>query len=69
MSATALDPRVRILYVLALGFGVFLTSQPVVLAGLCGAQIVLWLAVGLSWPRLLRQIGKLWFFSIFIVAT
>jgi len=64
-----IDPRLRVLYLVALAVGVFfLRSIPAVL-GVALVQAASWLLVGLPARRLGRQVVKLWGFTLFILAT
>jgi Cobalt transport protein len=63
------DPRLRVLYVIAVAVGIFLVKPLWGVAALLGAQCVLWLAVGLPPRRLVRQIFKLWGFALLLVAS
>ena len=70
MSAgSKIDPRLRVLYLLSVAGGVFVFRRLDVITALVAAQAVLWLVVGLTPQRLLRQIKKLWFFTLFIVVS
>ncbi len=64
-----IDPRLRVLYLIALAASVFFVHAPWIALGLVASQALLWLVVRLPPLRLLRQISKLWFFSLFIIAT
>jgi hypothetical protein len=68
-TESRIDPRLRVLYLLSVASGVFVFHRLWVIGAIAGAQCVLWLAVGLPPRRLLRQITKLWFFTLFIVAS
>ena len=63
------DPRLRVLYVIAVAVGIFLVKPLWGVAALLGAQCVLWLVVGLPPRRLARQIFKLWGFALLLVAS
>src|SRR5438094_518819 len=64
-----IDPRWRVLYLVAVALGVFFLRAPWQVAALGGVQAVLWLAVGLGARRLGRQIVKLWGFALFVIAS
>jgi hypothetical protein len=64
-----IDPRLRVLYLLSVAGGVFVFHALPVVAAITAAQAVLWLVVGLGPRRLWRQIRKLWFFTLFVVAS
>ncbi len=68
-TTSRVDPRLRVLYLLAGAFGVFVFHRLDVVAAIAAAQAVVWLVVGLGAKRLARQIWKLWFFTLFIVAS
>src|SRR5580704_14493615 len=63
------DPRLRVLYLVALGVGVFFVKPLPYIALLAASQAVAWLCVGLGAKRLVRQVAKLWGFAAFIVAS
>src|SRR5262249_6723898 len=65
----SVDPRLRVLYVLGVAVGVFLVRAPAALAALLALQVALWLAAGLPPRRLVRQITKLWGFTLFVLAS
>jgi hypothetical protein len=64
----AIDPRLRVLYLLAVAVGVFFLPGGWV-AGALALHVALWFVVRLPPRRLLRQIVKLWGFAAFIVAS
>lgn len=64
-----LDPRLRVLYLLALAVGVFLLREPWQLGVVFGAQLVLWFVARLPARQLVRQLSKLWLLALFIVGT
>ena len=68
-TESRVDPRLRVLYLLSVACGVFAFHRLPVVAAITAAQCVLWLAVGLGPRRLVRQLTKLWLFTIFIVAS
>jgi hypothetical protein len=68
-TPSRVDPRLRVLYLLVVASGVFVFHRLDVVAAIAAAQAVLWLVVGLGAKRLTRQITKLWFFTLFIVAS
>ncbi len=68
-TPSRVDPRMRVLYLLVVASGVFVFHRLDVVAAIAAAQAVLWLVVGLGPKRLVRQITKLWFFTLFIVAS
>src|SRR5262245_26832518 len=64
-----IDPRLRVVYVLAVGVGIFFLRRPLYVGGLLALHAVLWLIVGLPPRRLFRHVVKLWAFAAFIVAS
>ena len=68
-AESRIDPRMRVLYLLSVAAGVFVFHRLDVVAASRRRQAVLWLVVGLGPKRLVRQITKLWFFTLFIVAS
>ena len=64
-----MSPRARVLYLLATSVGVFWIQQPAWLAAFAALQGALWLAVGLSFSALRRQLVKLWVFAALITAS
>lgn len=68
-TPSRVDPRLRVLYLLGVAFGVFAFHRLDVVAAILALQAVLWMVVGLGGRRLARQVGKLWFFTLFIVAS
>ncbi|MFQ5458910.1 MAG: energy-coupling factor transporter transmembrane component T family protein [Myxococcota bacterium] len=64
-----MDPRFKILYVLAAGITAFVTANGTILLSLLGLQIVLWFAAGLSAGELLRAVRRLLWFVAFIVVS
>lgn len=65
----SVDPRLRVLYLITLSAGVFFLHALWQVALLAALQALLWLVVRLPPQRLFRQIGKLWFFILFIVVS
>jgi hypothetical protein len=63
------DPRLRVLYLIAVGAGIFLAPKGWPLLAVLAFQLVLWLAVGLPLRQLVRQITKLWLFAAFVLFT
>ena len=53
------DPRIRLLYLVAIAVGIFVTDSLALIGALCGLQVVLWHTVGLTFRSLLRQLKKL----------
>ncbi len=68
MPKATLDPRLRALYLIAVAIGVFLVHTWWIVGTVAAIQAVLWMAVGLGVPRLLRQLRKLALFLGFILA-
>lgn len=68
MPKATFDPRLRALYLVAVAIGVFLVHTWWIVGTVAAVQAVLWLAVGLGVPRLLRQLRKLALFLGFILA-
>ena len=68
-AESRIDPRVRVLYLLSVAGGVFAFHRLDVIGALVVLQAILWLVVGLRARRLVRQITKLWFFTLFIVVS
>ncbi len=64
-----LDPRLRVLFLLAVAVGVFFLHVVWQAAAACGALAVLWLVVKLPPRRLLRQVLKLWGFALFVLVS
>jgi energy-coupling factor transporter transmembrane protein EcfT len=64
-----IDPRLRVLYLIAVGLGVFFLRKPWEVSALLAAHVVLWLVVGLPVSSLLRRVMKLWGFALFIVGS
>jgi hypothetical protein len=56
------DARLRALYLLALAVGVFLMPAWWMVAIAAGAQVLLWLGLGIGVRKLLRQVRKLFLF-------
>ncbi|MHC5012477.1 MAG: CbiQ family ECF transporter T component, partial [Planctomycetota bacterium] len=65
----SLDPRLRVLYLLAVAVGIFFMPEPWQVALVFALQVVLWFALGMTPRRLLRQILKLWGFVLLIFIT
>src|SRR5579872_4167039 len=63
-----IDPRLRILYLVAISVGVFFLPWPAV-AALLLLQIGLWLRFGLGTSALVRQIVKFAAFAAFLVVS
>ena len=63
------DPRGRVFYLLAVAVGVFFLKKPWEVGALLGLHAALWIAVGLGAARLLRQVVKLWGFTLFILIS
>jgi cobalt transport protein len=61
--------RARVVYLGGVAVGAFLLPHLWQIGVLCAVQAGLWLAVGLPARRLLTQIGKLWGFALFIIAS
>ena len=66
---SAIDPRLRVLFLVAAAVGIFLLPRVWMAATAAGVLAVAWLVVGLPPKRLLRQIYKLVPFTVFIVAS
>lgn len=64
-----MDPRLRVVYLIAVAVGVFFLRAPWQLGALAASQAVLWLVLKLGVRRLVRQVTKLWGFAAFIVAS
>jgi energy-coupling factor transporter transmembrane protein EcfT len=64
-----IDPRLQVLYLLAVGVVAFATAHPAVLLGLLGLQVALWLYLGLPAADLLTIFRKLVVFFVFIVVS
>ena len=69
MMSVRVDPRARVVYLVAIAIGVFLVRAPLLVAALAASQALAWLAVGLGWRRLARQFKKLLGFALFIVGS
>jgi hypothetical protein len=65
----SIDPRFRVLYLLAVAVGAFVLSRPATLGALLALQLALWFGARLGAGRLLRQLSKLWGYAFFIVAS
>ena len=63
------DPRLKILYVLCVGVVAFVASDPFVLLGLLGLQIIFWFAARLSLSRLLASLRRLLTFISFVLLS
>lgn len=61
-----IDPRLRVLYLVAVAVGVFFLKDPRLACGLLAAHVVAWLALGLGVRLLLRAAWKLWGFVAFV---
>jgi hypothetical protein len=55
-AESRIDPRLRVLYLLSVAGGVFAFHRLDVVGALALVQAVLWLVVGLSPRRLVRQV-------------
>lgn len=64
-----IDPRLQVLYLLAVGVVAFATSHPGWLLGLLALQVCLWVGVGLPVGGLLAVFRKLVIFFLFIVVS
>ncbi len=64
-----MDARLRVLYLLTVAVGVFFLPSAGWVAAVLALQVILWLVVGLPPRRLLRQVGKLWLFSLVILLS
>jgi hypothetical protein len=70
MSAPrAIDPRLRVVFLLAVAVGAFLVRAPLALAGGAALLAVGWLAAGLGARRLARQVLKLWGLATFVALS
>ena len=67
--ALRVDPRLRVLYLVAVAVGVFFLRELWQIGALLAVQGVLWIVVDLPPRRLLRQLVKLWGFALFILAS
>ncbi|MCC6558105.1 MAG: hypothetical protein IT372_34590 [Polyangiaceae bacterium] len=65
----SVDPRLRVLYLVAIAIGVFFLRELWQIGALLALQAALWLTVGLPPRRLPRQVLKLWGFALFILAS
>ena len=68
-AAPRIDPRLRVLYLLAVAIGVFFIKPLWGVAIAAVAQCAVWLAVGLPPRKLARNIFKIWPFAAFIIAS
>ncbi len=66
---SAIDPRLRVLFLVGAAIGIFFMPRIWMVATAAGVLAVVWLAVGLPPRRLLRQVYKLVPFALFIVAS
>jgi Cobalt transport protein len=64
-----IDPRWRVLFVLAVAVGIFFLKQPWQVAIVLVVLALLWLVVGLGARALVRQVAKLWVFALFIILS
>ncbi|MGH7661289.1 MAG: hypothetical protein ACRENA_10305 [Vulcanimicrobiaceae bacterium] len=64
-----LDPRLRILYLLAVAVGVFFVHAPTAIVAVLLVQVALWFAVGLTPRAFLRQLVKFASFAGFLIVT
>jgi len=64
-----IDPRLQILYLLAVGIFAFATSHPAWLVGLLGLQVGLWLYLRLPVGGLLAIFRKLLVFFLFVILS
>lgn len=63
------DPRLKVLYVIAVGVSAFLSSDPALLLSLLALQIVLWFLARLPARMLLASIRRLLLFVCFILVS
>jgi hypothetical protein len=63
------DSRLRVLYLVAVAVGAFFVHDARIAGALVGAHALAWLALGLGARALLRQIVKLWGFTLFILVS
>src|SRR5437868_14298786 len=68
-SPTSIDPRLRVLFLIAAAVGIFVLPRIWMAAAAAGLLSVAWLAVGLPPKRLVRQYYKLIPFGLFIVGS
>jgi hypothetical protein len=66
---STLDPRLRVLYLVAIAVGALFVKDARIAAALAGAHAVAWLVFGLGARALVRQIVKLWGFTAFIIVS
>jgi hypothetical protein len=64
-----IDPRLQVLYLLAVGVAAFATSEPWWLLGLLALQVGLWVVAGLPVRGLVNIVRKLLVFFAFIVLS
>ena len=65
-SDSAIDPRLRVLFLVAAAVGIFLLPRIWMAATAAGVLSLAWLLVGLPPKRLVRQFYKLMPFGLFI---
>lgn len=68
-SPRGIDPRLRVLYLLAVASGAFLVRDARVGLGLVAVHAIAWLALRLGARALARQVVKLWGFAAFVTAS
>ncbi|MGZ3438530.1 MAG: CbiQ family ECF transporter T component, partial [Polyangia bacterium] len=68
-SQRSIDPRVRVLFLIASAIGIFVLPRVWMAATAAGVLSIAWLAVGLPPRRLVRQYYKLIPFGLFIVGS
>ena len=69
MPSFRLDPRLRVLYLLAVAIGIFFVRSPVALGAITAAQLGLWIALGMGWRELGRQLVKFASFAAFLIVS
>src|SRR5438132_10082926 len=68
-SASSIDPRLRVLFLVGTAVGIFLLPRVWMAATAAGILAVLWIACGLPPKRLARQVYKLIPFTLFILGS
>src|SRR3954451_1181448 len=68
-SSPSIDPRLRVLFLVASAVGIFLLPRIWMAATAAGVLSIAWLLVGLPPKRLLRQYYKLIPFAVFIIGS
>jgi hypothetical protein len=65
----AVDPRLRVLYLVGVAIGAFFVKDARITGALACAHVALWLVLRLGARALVRQVLKLWGFAAFVVAS